>query len=150
MHYYKSATTDHLQSVNFLPDKTLTKITDLINSYLSNLNLTKGYLLHGDISLEHIYKVSGDTYFIDFENCTSGDPLFDIAIFDFYNNYKYPTKNYTDLFLKGYNSQVNYKTITLYKLINAIKKSSDRIKSNRLNTIHKVKRLIVKYFYELS
>ncbi|MDC0449141.1 phosphotransferase [bacterium] len=153
-YHFKSSNSDYLEEVDFLTTKELDKATYLINDRLSRFNLKQGYMLHVDLSLDHIFHYKDEVEgLIDFQNVGSGDPLYDIATFEFYSETKYPDKEYSLPLIKGYGLNVDSKVkeaITFYKLCLAIWKITGRIKSKREDSVPRVHELTKEYIKELD
>lgn len=145
-HHFKSSHSDFLDSAGFLPSQEINQISDIIISKLSSLNIKDGKMLHGDFSLDHIfYKDEQITGIIDFENVASGDPLYDIATFEFYNETNYPDKDFTTALLVGYGikSSAEVKNlIDYYKLVIGFAKIANRIRDGKQNTVPRVREIL--------
>ncbi len=153
-YHFKSSNSDYLEKVDFLTSRELDKATYLINERISSFNLKQGYMLHVDLSLDHIFHINGQLEgLIDFQNVGSGDPIYDIATFEFYSETKYPDKNYSSPLISGYGLKVDNTVkdaLTFYKLCLAIWKVTGRIKAERKDTVPRVQALIKQYINELD
>lgn len=152
--HFKSSNSDYLDALDFLTSDEIDKATYLINERISNFNLKQGYMLHVDLRLDHIFYNNNEIEgFIDFQNVGSGDPLYDIATFDFYNETIYLDKDYTSPLIEGYGLDLNDETkeaLVFYKLCLAIWKITGRIKSKREDTVPRVRELARSYIEFLS
>ncbi len=153
-YHFKSTNSDYLEEVDFLTAEEIDKATYLINERISNFNLNQGYMLHVDLSLDHIFCSNEELEgIIDFQNVGSGDPLYDIATFEFYSDTDYPDKNYSTALLKGYGlertKEVNA-SLAFYKLCLAIWKVTGRIKAKRESSVPRVRELVKVYIKELG
>lgn len=106
-------------------DKNLEKsIPNFLNSEEEYLQLESPFLLHGDFFLDHIFtnkgRVSG---VIDFENCISGDPLYDLATFELYHEvgrYPSPLPHFLEGYKNGFTKEDLERKIVFYKLQKAL------------------------------
>ncbi len=84
-----------------LPEETVTLVRGLMEEALPMLTVDQAVLVHGDLSLDHIYHLNGRfTGFIDFGEIRGNNPLFDLG--DFLQSDSTPGKLATSALLEGY------------------------------------------------
>lgn len=97
------------------------RIFDIFNSEKTYLELKSPVLLHGDFSYDHVFinkgKISG---IIDFEDCISGDPLYDLAILELYReaggHYLSSIPYLLEGYQNGFTKEELGRKLTFYKL----------------------------------
>ncbi len=98
-----------------LPASKIEEIEKLCTKESSKIKIRSPRLLHGDFNLKNVLfkngKVSG---ILDMEACMSGDPLFDVAIFDYYYEKKFDSKKFYRIY--GLKSR-DVDKIAFYKVI---------------------------------
>jgi len=125
--YFEKCLTKHLKYLkekSLLPVTTIKKITELIQSNINLLDISKGSLLHRDFAL---WNILGSTdrikAVIDWDDAVIGDPADDIAMVNCFME-----KSYTEILMKEYtktnkiDSQFKQR-ISLYTLRNMLWKT---------------------------
>ncbi len=75
-----------LQNKGILSDNKIVSITKLLRDNHDFFNQLQGYLMHGDLNVNHIYSHKGNfSGFIDFSDCRIANKFFDLAYFKICN-----------------------------------------------------------------
>ncbi|MCH7641241.1 aminoglycoside phosphotransferase family protein [Patescibacteria group bacterium] len=101
-----------------------------VETLRGKLDIDHGKLIHKDIHADHIFVKDGKvTGVIDFNNASSGDPLYDIATFSLMKG-----GNLYPHLLKGSQVVFDKKLFHLYRLLHAVGKIHFRYEEGYLNT----------------
>ena len=94
-----------------------------------NLDINPGRIIHKDIHSDHIFVKDGKvTGIIDFNNASSGDPLYDIATFSLMKG-----GNYYPHLIKKSDIKFEENLFHLYRLLHAVGKIHFRLEEGYLN-----------------
>lgn len=113
----------YLTGRRLITKKTGEKLKKVLTSEKNRLELASPALLHGDFYYDHIFvhegKISGT---IDFEDCLGGDPLWDLARWELYEELGVNLKNAKSLF-DGHQETLSTeerRKMTFYKIYQAL------------------------------
>lgn len=120
---YKLTSLEKIYRYGIIDSKLSRKIHTTIDKKLKLAECFKPRLLHGDYNLTNILigHKQNVTGIVDMENCYSGDPFYDLALFHYY----YSRQNYLEQLLEGYsniNLEEGKSKILLYNILISISK----------------------------
>ena len=154
-HIFDGNIFSYLIEKGLISDNSEKNIRNLFEAEKAYLELESPVLLHGEFSWRHIFtdkgKISG---IIDFGNCISGDPLYDLAAVEFMSEakgYLSPLPYLLEGYKNGFTKEELERKIVFYKLHKVLRRIRWRIeKGEGIKTMRKVSTLIKQYLQHLG
>jgi len=148
---------DYLLWKRFISKDQKNRVLDLFDPKKLRLNVKLPTLLHGDFTYEHIFVDGGKiTGIIDFGDCLSGDPLYDLAIPELFceiGGLPSPIPHLSKGYQNGFSKEDLGRKLTLYKLHKALPLiwwwKEERKELRRFLAARRLAQLVKRYLEEL-